>query len=124
MSENGTRATSSTSVEPATAIDRYEVVRKSWGFPSFAKNFPRHPELDELVVAFARGDHHAVREGAPKLAAETTDPAVKIAAETLRARIEPDPTSKVLFLLAGVLLVFLAAWWVTHDGTHVGESMH
>ena len=88
----------------------------SWGNPRFAKEFPRHPELDALVAAFARGDYAAVREGAPKLAAATDDDAVARAARTLRERIEPDPASRTLFLVAAALLVFLTAWWVAHDG--------
>ena len=94
----------------------------SWGFPRFAKDFPRNPELDALVAAFARGDYATVREGAPKLASATTDEAVRRAAETLRARIEPDPTSKALFLIAAALLVLLTAWWVTHDGPPEGSA--
>ena len=88
----------------------------SWGFPRFAKSFPRDPELDALVAAFARGDYAAVREGAPRLASRTSDEEVKRAATLLRERIEPEPASKVLFLIAAALLVVLTAWWVTHDG--------
>lgn len=100
-----------------------EDVRASWGFPSFARDFPRDEALDALVAAFARGDYHAVREGAPKLAKETDDPAVKRAAEVLRARIEPDPTARLLFGLTAALLVFLTIWWVTHDGkTHAPSA--
>jgi hypothetical protein len=88
----------------------------SWGFPRFAKDFPRHDELDALVAAFARGDYATVRERAPKLASETDDEAVRRAALTLRERIEPDPTSKTLFLIAAALLLCLTAWWVAHDG--------
>ncbi len=88
----------------------------SWGFPRFAKDFPRDPELDALVAAYARGDYATVREGAPKLASRTSDDAIKRAAQTLRERIEPDPTSKALFFIAAALLVVLTAWWVTHDG--------
>lgn len=87
-----------------------------WGFPSFAKEFPKHPELDRLVEAFSRGDYATVRIGAPKLAASTDDEAVKKAAQTLRTRIEPDPTSRILFLFAAALLAFLTIWWITHDG--------
>jgi hypothetical protein len=90
--------------------------RASWGFPGFARDFPRDPELDALVAAFAEGDYGAVRERAPKLAATTTDENVKRAAEVLRARIEPDQTSRIFFGLAAALLVFLSVWWVTHDG--------
>lgn len=89
---------------------------KDWGFPSFAKDFPEHDELARLVEAFARGDYLTVRNDAPKLAASTDDAAVKKAAETLRERIEPDPTSRLLFVFAALLLAFLTIWWVTHDG--------
>ena len=40
---------------------------------------------------------------------------VRAAARLLVARTQPDPTSKLLFLFAGGLLVFLTAWWLTHD---------
>ena len=63
-----------------------------------------------------------VRERAPKLAASSTDEQVKKAATTLRECIEPDPTSKVLFVFAAALLVFLTLWWVSHDGPE-GESL-
>jgi hypothetical protein len=89
---------------------------KDWGFPSFAKDFPENDELARLVEAFARGDYLTVRNDAPKLAASTDDPEVKTAAETLRERIEPDPTSKLLFVFAAVLLAFFSIWWVMHDG--------
>lgn len=88
----------------------------SWGMPAFAKSFPADPALAALVEAFARGDYRTVRDEAPRLAATTTDADVKRAALLLRERIEPDPTARLLFLLAIVLLAFLAIWWVTHDG--------
>ena len=87
-----------------------------WGRPAFAKDFPADPALAVLVDAFARGDYRTVRDEAPRLAATTTDADVKRAVELLRARIEPDPTSRLLFLLAVALLAFLTIWWVTHDG--------
>jgi len=90
--------------------------KEDWGTPAFAKDFPHDPALDALVLAFARGDYRTVRDEAPRLAAATTDADVKRAAELLRQRIEPDPTSRLLFVLAAVLLAFLATWWVTHDG--------
>lgn len=90
---------------------------ESWGFPRFAKEFPRHPELDALVAAFAHGDYATVRERAPKLAASAdAEDDVRRAARILRERIEPDPTSRLLFVIAALLLVFLGAWWVAHDG--------
>lgn len=93
-----------------------------WGYPAFARDFPRHPELDALVEAFARGDYRTVRERAPKLASDASDAKVKRAAETLRQRIEPDSSSKVLFLFAGLLLAFLTVWWVAHDGPSTDEK--
>lgn len=94
----------------------------SWGFPRFAKEFPRHPELDALVAAFANGDYRTVREGAPKLAKSTDDEAVKRAAEELAARIEPDPGAKILFGVTAALLLFLTIWWVAHDGPPDGTA--
>ncbi len=89
---------------------------EDWGMPAFAKDFPADPALTALVLAFARGDYRTVRDEAPRLAATTADPDVKRAAELLRTRIEPDPTARLLFILAALLLAFLAIWWVTHDG--------
>lgn len=94
---------------------------EDWGRPAFAATFPADPELEALVVAFARGDYRTVRSEAPALAARTTDPAIKSAAELLRARIEPDPTAKFLFVLGGALLVALSTWWLLHDGRHGGS---
>lgn len=95
---------------------------KRWGDPSFAKDFPADPELQRLVEAFARGDYATVRADAPKLATSSEDDAVKQAAQMLRQRIEPDPTSRLLFLFAGLLLAFLTVWWVTHDGPEGGRT--
>lgn len=88
----------------------------SWGFPAFARSFPRDPELDALVAAFTRGDYAAVRAGAPKLASTTESEEVKRAATLLRQRIEPDRVSMLLLLVTAALLVFLTVWWITHDG--------
>ena len=55
----------------------YEEARESWGFPRFAADFPRHEELDALVVAFARGEYATVRERAPVLAKRADDEAVR-----------------------------------------------
>lgn len=99
----------------------YDQARAAFGFPRFAEPFPRTPELDALVVAFARGDYATVREGAPKLAASTDDPEVAKAAKLLRARLDADPGAKILFLATAALLAFLTAWWVAHDGPPGGE---
>ena len=102
--------------EDASRGDVLASTRATWGFPSFARDFPNDPELGSLVAAFAAGDYAAVRKGAPALASKTTDEHVKRAAELLRSRIEPDPTSRLFFALTAALLVFLMAWWATHDG--------
>ena len=97
--------------EPAKAEER------SWGFPSFARDFPRDAELDALVAKYADGDYLAVREGAPRLAAkDDVSDGVKKAALLLRARVEPDRTARTFFALAAALLAFLTLWWATHDG--------
>lgn len=96
---------------PAAAGERGPITR-----PAFARSFPKDAALELLVDAFARGDYRAVREGAPQLAASTTDEAVKRAALLLRERIEPDPSAKILFALAAGLLAFLTVWWLTHKG--------
>lgn len=105
---------------PASArpppADAFEKLRRSWGFPAFARDFPADPDLAVLVAAFASGDYATVRTGAPALAAKTEDAEVKRAAELLRARIEPDPTSRLFFVLTAALLIFLFGWWLTHDG--------
>ncbi len=90
---------------------------RGWGFPAFARDFPRDAELDALVAKFADGDYLAVRDGAPRLAAKDgVSDDVKKAALLLRARVEPDRTARTFFGLAAALLVFLTVWWVTHDG--------
>jgi hypothetical protein len=119
MSEPYREAGARASEKDAIAYDR---AKKSWGFPRFAKGFPRNAELDALVVAFTKGDYATVRDRAPKLAASAEDEDVKRAAEMLRARLDPDPGALVLFALAGALLLFLTVWWVMHDGPPRGAA--
>jgi hypothetical protein len=82
--------------------------------PAFARTFPRSPELDALVDAFARGDYASVREHGPRLERSSTDPAVQSAARTLIERTRPDPLALALLAICGVLLVVLAAWAILH----------
>ena len=58
---------------PAPQLDVFEKTRSTWGFPSFARDFPNDPELAVLVAAFAAGDYATVRIGAPELASKTDD---------------------------------------------------
>lgn len=82
--------------------------------PAFAEKFPADPELTRLLEAFNRGDYAAVRSGAPRLAQATKDPAVKSAALELRRRIDPDPVSSALLLIAAVLLALVGGFYLSH----------
>lgn len=82
--------------------------------PAFAEKFPADPELARLLEAFNRGDYAAVREGAPRLAQRTKEPAVKSAALELRRRIDPDPVSAALLLIAAVLLALVGGFYLSH----------
>jgi hypothetical protein len=82
--------------------------------PAFARNFPRDPGLDALVDAFGRGDYARVRAEAPKLEASTEDEAIRVAARTLVERTNPDPLVVRILMLATLLLVVLAGWWIAH----------
>jgi hypothetical protein len=82
--------------------------------PSFAREFPRSPELDALVEAFVRGDYAAVRAGAPDLERSSRDPMIQQAARTLVERTRPEPLAVTLLAIAVTLLVVLAVWAVRH----------
>jgi hypothetical protein len=75
--------------------------------PAFARAYPADPQLDELVVAFSRGDFRRVRQAAPLLAKESADPSVRAAAVDLRRRIDPAPASLLLIAIGAALLVYL-----------------
>jgi hypothetical protein len=99
-----------------------DAARASPGFPRFAEAFPRDPDLDALVAAFARGDYASVRTKAPELAGRTKDAEVARAAKELRARVEADPAARLLFAFTAALLAFLTVWWVAHDGPNVDRG--
>ncbi len=82
--------------------------------PSFAEGFPRTPEVDALVEAFAMGNYALVRRRGRELARQSSDDGVKNAARTLVERTEPDRLSVALLALAAALLVLLSAWWIVH----------
>jgi len=75
--------------------------------PAFAHDYPIDPRLDALVRAFARGDFRRVRLEAPALAAETDDPAVRLAALNLRRRIDAAPAALALIGIGVALLAYL-----------------
>jgi hypothetical protein len=82
--------------------------------PAFADDFPRTAELDEVVGAFARGDYARVRAQAILLEQASADPSVRKAARALFERTRPDPLAVTLLVVAGLLLVTMAVWWVLH----------
>ncbi|HZU85243.1 MAG TPA: hypothetical protein VE987_20060 [Polyangiaceae bacterium] len=90
--------------------------------PAFAQDFPRAPELDALVDAFARGDYARVRADAPKLEASAPDEAVRRAARTLVRKTKPDPLAIGLLALAAVLLVALSTYAVVHGRPAAGTA--
>jgi hypothetical protein len=82
--------------------------------PIFARDFPSTLELDALVDAFARGDYARVRAEAPKLAAATSDDAVRSAARTLVERTKPDRLALGLLAATAILLVGMTAYWIAN----------
>jgi len=90
--------------------------------PSFAKDFPRTPEVDTLVDDFARGDYARVRAQAPRLERGAEDLEVKRAARTLVQRTNPDPLALILLGLAALLLVALAGFWIANGKPPPAEA--
>jgi len=90
--------------------------------PSFARAFPRSPELDALVEAFEEGDYARVRAEAPKLEAGSTDEVVKRAARALLDRTRPDPLAVALLALAALFVGLLSTWWIAHGHPPAGSA--
>jgi hypothetical protein len=82
--------------------------------PSFSRSFPRVPELDALVDAFARGDYRRARAEARKLERLSEDAAVRQAARTLIERTNPDALALTLLALAALLFIVMTGWWIAH----------
>jgi hypothetical protein len=81
--------------------------------PSFSEAFPRTPELDALVDAFALGNYARVRAEAPALD-KSDDETVRAAARTLVERTQPDPLAVRFVWITAALLLVLAGWWVVY----------
>ena len=110
------------------------------GFPGFARTFPDHPPLNELVRAFEQGNYARVREGGRRLLEATKDAekadtsekggappyrkgegkseneevdlaAVRRATRELLRRIEPDPLAVYMLVGSILLLAFLSIWY-------------
>jgi hypothetical protein len=95
---------------PSPPKRKAKVGASAYAGPRFARNFPDDPELRALVEAFERGAHNLVRDRAPKLAQQTSDPEVARAALELHRRLDPDPLAVKLLLASIGLLIFLSAW--------------
>ena len=83
--------------------------------PPFARAYPKNETLEQAVAAFEEGDYSNASEGAATLLGND-DPLVAEAARDLLARTKPDPSAKVLFALAAILLVGLSLYWIRNDG--------
>lgn len=82
--------------------------------PAFTKAFPRTPDLDDVVGAFARGDYARVRSQAIRLEQSTSDADVRKAARMLFDRTRPDPIGVALLIIAALLLGTMALWWMAY----------
>jgi hypothetical protein len=82
--------------------------------PAFANEFPRTPDLDAIVTAFARGDYASVRARAISLERSSSEPEVRQAARVLFDRTRPDGLAVALLGITALLLVTMASWWVVH----------
>jgi hypothetical protein len=78
--------------------------------PRFVLSFPDDPDLRALVVLFEKGDFKTLNERAPELARRTQDRDVRAACEELMRRTRPDPTIKLMLLLAIGFFFFLVVW--------------
>jgi hypothetical protein len=88
--------------------------------PAFAEDFPRTADLDEVVGAFARGDYARVRAASDSArTVERRPDGVRKAARALFDRTRPDPLAVALLVIAGLLLVTMATWWIAPRPTAV-----
>lgn len=104
---------------PAQATDEPEPAPVHEAYrPAFSKNYPREPELDQLVQAFVDGNYARVFTEAPRLARSTEDPEVAQAALDLHRRTRPDPLALAMLGGTGALLLLLILWFYTHRHVH------
>ena len=83
--------------------------------PPFARAYPKSEPLEQAVAAFEEGDYAKASEAAKALLGND-DPNVAEAARDLVDRTKPDPSAKLLFALAAILLVGLSLYWMRNDG--------
>ncbi len=69
-------------------------------------------KIEELEAAFARGDYRRVTNEAPALTSSSDDD-VKKRAIALLAKTKPDPVATWLFIIAGLLLIAMTAYFET-----------
>lgn len=86
--------------------------------PSFAKERFEHAELEELVTAFARGNFAFVREKGAALASRKDESdEIRQTARDIVDRTQPDPWAKFLFVVAALLLLVVASYWILQRDT-------
>jgi hypothetical protein len=101
---------------PGVADEQRPVEAVDPARPTFARDYPRDPELDAMVAAFTAGNFARVHEGAARIAASSSDEALKRASAELVGRTKADPLATLLIVVTAALLLALAAFWVLHDG--------
>jgi hypothetical protein len=81
--------------------------------PAKPETCRRDPRLDELALAFERGDYARVRSRAPALES-SPDQAVRDAARALLDRTKPDPLAVLILVLTAALLAIVTVYWAIH----------
>ena len=74
---------------------------------------PVPPEVQAMRAALDRGDHQQARAMAATLSA-SDDPALKVEGETMAARFHRDPWIDAVFVCTGLLMLFLAIYYLGH----------
>ena len=74
---------------------------------------PEPAEVRAMREALDRGDHQRARALAATLRA-SEDPLLKLAGEEMAARFRRDPWVDAVFVITGLLMAFLAAFYLGH----------
>jgi hypothetical protein len=74
------------------------------------------------VSAFESGNYALVRTEGEKLAASTESDRVREAALELVSRTDAEPLARILIAIAGALLFFLTAFWLSHGHGHASDA--
>jgi hypothetical protein len=86
------------------------------GRPPFALGYPDTPQIRRLLEAFSAGNFDFVRRESARLAGHSSDSREARAAQDLRRRLSPDPSSMLLWALGIALALFLFGYYVAEAG--------